>query len=155
VEVINQKGSARDNLRDIGTLYSCNKCMRQQTRSYISAENKKQPLQLSVFEGCGKCQKSLGTTGPLWLGELNDTEFIEECLKIVEAVGGSTGEGEEKEGYREAAKELVLDDVKQLKSLFSAILKEQGVFDGYLPLWDLTQVMSALKSECPSHGKIL
>jgi tRNA G26 N,N-dimethylase Trm1 len=153
--VINQKGSARDNLKGIGTLYSCSKCMRHQTRSYISPEYKKQPLDLSVFAGCQKCEKTFGTTGPLWLGDLNDGEFVSECLQIVEATGQTAEQSNGSAEHSEAVKRLVLDDVQQLKALFSAIVREQGVFEEYIPLWDLTPIMSALRSECPSHGKIL
>jgi tRNA (guanine26-N2/guanine27-N2)-dimethyltransferase len=62
-------------LKKMGFIFHCHRCSHRETASTI--EN------IKTTE-CGECGSRVSIGGPLWLGELADTSFIDEMLEVSE-----------------------------------------------------------------------
>lgn len=72
-----QKGSKRtdESLKNIGYISHCKNCLHRQTSMGLAS---------SIEEVCPVCGEKLIQAGPLWLGDIQDGEFIEKMIEEID-----------------------------------------------------------------------
>lgn len=72
-----KKGSQRtdESLKNIGYISHCKNCLHRQTSIGLAS---------SIEEVCPVCGEKLVHAGPLWLGDIQDSEFIEKMIEEAE-----------------------------------------------------------------------
>ncbi len=120
-----RKGSKRtdESLKNIGYISHCKNCLHRQTSMGLAS---------SVEDTCPVCGEKLIHAGPLWLGDIQDVEFIEKMI--------------------EEAEHKKINTEKQALKLLNSCLAEA---DAPATFYDVHKICKTLKASAPKFDLIL
>ena len=120
-----RKGSKRtdESLKNIGYISHCKNCLHRQTSMGLAS---------SVEDTCPVCGEKLIHAGPLWLGDIQDAEFIEKMI--------------------EEAEHKKINTEKQALKLLNSCLTEANAPATF---YDVHRICKTLKASAPKFDLIL